>query len=127
MRTDLEQLARRVANDGWFLAAALSRYAASENLDDTGLAAQLGCPITQLTPLRLCRMPRAEAAPFQQDVRQIAERFGVRIEVLSEIVRRGVALIHLQDEGAHTNPDAAGLLLAARDRSASAARPSAGE
>lgn len=118
MDPQLERLAGRVANDPLFLAAALTRYAQSEGLDDPALAAALGCAVATLTPLRLCRMPRPEAPLFRQDVEQIAARFGVMPDLLAEVVRRGQSLLHLQDPANRTRDEPAGFLLAARDRPA---------
>ena len=113
MADRLDVLARRVQIDPNFLAAALADYARSERLDENGLAAALGCPPEQLSPLRLCRRPRAEpAAQFRRDVEQIAARFGVRAEVLAEAVRRSDALIALR----RAAPAERGTLMAARDR-----------
>jgi hypothetical protein len=107
--TPLDRLARRVLNDPFFLAAALTAFAESEGLDDAGLAARLGCELSVLTNLRLCRMPCPEAPQFWQDVEQIAERFGVDAETLAEMVRRGQGLRRFREA-------AQGTLWAARDR-----------
>jgi hypothetical protein len=109
MNPHLEHLARRLPDAPDFLACALAGYARSERLDDTGLAARLGCPVQTLTHLRLCRCPRERAPLFRQDVVQIAGRFGVDADALAEAVRRGQALYHLRDPAG-----GAGFLLAAR-------------
>ena len=61
----LDGLARRVADDRFFLASALADYARSERLDDAGLAGALGCAVDALTTLRLCRRPAGDAATFR--------------------------------------------------------------
>jgi hypothetical protein len=114
MSHHLERLARRVQNDPFFLASALAAYARSEGLDDPALAAKLGCTAVELTALRLCRMPRAEAPFFWQDVEQIARRFSVAAEVLAEVARRGQSLFHLRED-ARGQDQEPGFLLAARD------------
>lgn len=116
MSEHLERLARRVADDAFFLAPALALYARSEGLDEAALAARLECPLATLTLLRLCRMPHAQPPRFGQDIDCIATRFTVRAEVLAEVVRRGQNLLQLRATET-TAPDAAGFLLAARDRS----------
>lgn len=114
MSDSLNYLARRVADDAWFLAPALALYARSEGLDDAALAARLGCPMENLPLLRLCRMPRAEPPGFGQDVDRIAERFAVEAEVLAQVVRRGQNLLSLR--ASETPASDAGYLLAAREQ-----------
>ena len=46
------------------------------------MADLLGCKLDILSRLRLCEEPRVNC--FAEDCRQIAERFGVRVEVLEE-------------------------------------------
>src|SRR5262249_24804368 len=100
MNPYLLHLAQRVAEAPDFLASALAAYARSERLEDAGLAERLGCSVETLTHLRLCRMPRAQAPLFWQDVEQIAQRFAVTAEVLAEVVRRGQSLFHLRPASA---------------------------
>jgi hypothetical protein len=111
MSDPLDDLARRVQDDPFFLAAALAHYARSEHLDDDRLAAALGCSPQTLPALRLCRMPGAGAHPFARDVDRIAQHFRVDPDILTEAVRRWEALRRLR-EGAG---DGRGTLLAARD------------
>lgn len=111
MSKSLEALARRVANDPFFLASVLAAYARSEHLDDAGLAETLGCSAAVLTALRLCRAPRPAPRAFQQDVDRLAERFGVDADRLAEVVRYGQALPRLQAGPA----SAQGFLMAARE------------
>ncbi|HKI37990.1 MAG TPA: hypothetical protein VKA46_39415 [Gemmataceae bacterium] len=85
----LDHLAARVSGDLWFLAAALARYQQRHGLDDAALAAALGCAPTVLTSLRLCRRPGA-AAPERttdQDISDIARRFGIDPAALARIVQ----------------------------------------
>jgi hypothetical protein len=112
MTNRIDQFARVAASDPFFLGSALADYAASEHLDDAGLAAALGCQEELLTPLRLCRRPRPEPALFRADIAAIVGRFAVNADRLSEMVRRSDALIRLR--GAATQGD--GMLMAARDR-----------
>lgn len=117
MSERLDNLARRVGRDPFFLAAALDAYARSERLDERGLARALGCAPATLTPLRLCRRPRPEPAAFRADVERIAGRFGVDAATLAQLVRRADALDGLRGGTASgVGRDDAGLLLAARDR-----------
>ena len=111
MTRGIDQFARRAASDPFFLGAALADYAASEQLDDAGLASALECREELLTPLRLCRRPRPEPALFRADIKAIVERFAVNADRLSEAVRRSDALRRIQG----TAPGD-GMLMAARDR-----------
>jgi hypothetical protein len=111
MSAALDHLAARVGTDPLFLANALAEYARSEELDDDGLAAALGCVRTDLTRLRLCGAPRSDH--FRADVDAIAIHFGIDPNALTAIVRRGQSLARLRAaQPAETNP---GFLLAARD------------
>jgi hypothetical protein len=116
MNPYLTHLAQRLADAPDFLAYALAEYGRSEQMDDAALAARLGCPVETLTHLRLCRMPRAQAPLFWQDIEQIAQRFSVNAEVLAEVARRGQSLFHLRTAVASTK-DEPNFLLAARDDS----------
>jgi hypothetical protein len=55
----LDHLAGRCANDPYFLVPVLTVYQQRHGLDDAGLAAMLGCDLTVLTQLHLCRRPGA--------------------------------------------------------------------
>lgn len=102
---------RRVEGDPFFLASAMNEYAHSENLDDSRLAALLGCSVDTLSSVALCRRPRPEPSVFRHDVNRIAERFNVRADALAEIVRRADVLMEMQ----RIAPTERGLLMAARD------------
>jgi hypothetical protein len=108
----LVHLAERVADNPLFLASALAVYARSEELDDAGLAARLGCPVEQLPLVRLCRVPRSDPAERRQDVAVIAGHFHLDERVLHEAVKRAVVLERLRK----ATPSEEGLLMAARDR-----------
>ena len=112
MSDPLKRLARRVEDDRQFLASILAEYARAEGLNDAALAWKLGCPEASLTGLRLCRAPRGEPAEFRQDVRQIADGFGLDADLLTEIIRQGEAFRLLREGGV----GAPGFLMAARDR-----------
>ena len=109
MADPLDRLARRAEDEPFFLASTLALFARSEELDDESLGRFLHCPPESMAMLRLCRTPDEEAAAFQREVQQIAERFGVNADALTEAVRRGQALQRLQKTAAR------GTLLAARD------------
>jgi hypothetical protein len=87
--TPLERLAARANRDPFFLGYLLAAYQRRHGLDDAALAALLGCHDTAvLTPLRLCRRPGA-ALPLrleEQDVRDIAERFGLDASALRRVI-----------------------------------------
>jgi hypothetical protein len=78
----LKHLAARCATEPMFLAYALAAYQERHGLTDELLADVLGCTLETLTRLRLCGMPRVDC--FAQDCRQIAEKFGLKVEVLEE-------------------------------------------
>jgi hypothetical protein len=112
MSQRIESFARRVADDPFFLAPALAAYARSEGLSDEALAARLGCPVNQLSRLRLCRRPREEPEQFREDIARVAEAFSIDADVLAAAVRRADALAAFRDAASGD----AGLLMAARDR-----------
>ena len=111
MPDPLQALAQRAAGDSFFLACVLDAFARSEGLDDAGLAAFLGCPVQELTMVRLCRAPRTEPGDFWPDVTCVAGRFGIDAQRLAEAVKRGRVVSRLQT----AQPDAGGFLMAARD------------
>src|SRR5580700_4252094 len=96
MSESLKRLARRVRDDPLFVAAPLARFAESQRLDDAALAARLGCDVSVLTPLRLCRNPRPQPPHFGRDVDRIAQDCGVDADQLAEILRFGQALLAAQ-------------------------------
>jgi hypothetical protein len=108
-------LANRAAADPFFLAFALAEYAAAEGLDDAGLAARLGTAPGALPHVRLCPAPRADADGFRADVDRVAAAFGLNREALADAARHGQAVAAMR-AAAEANPEAAGALLAARDR-----------
>ena len=109
MADPLENLAKRLEADPFFLACPLRAVANSNKLDDLQLAEKPCCPQETLVPLRLCRAPAGDAAQFQKDIVLIAARFGVDADALTEMVRLGQALITMR------NGPAARTLRAARD------------
>lgn len=110
MADQLDHLARRVEGDPFFLACPLTLYAQSERLDDAGLAGKLGCTMTTLSQLKLCRAPAREGREFLDDIERIAGHFGISAEVLIEVTRRGQVLQAMQGDGGGRT------LMAARDR-----------
>ena len=112
MADPLKALAARVEGDPFFLASVLSAFARSEDLDDPGLTAALGCAPGDLTMLRLCRAPRVEGNESREDVTRIAERYGIDPERLGEVVKRGRVVRRLPAG----EPADDGFLMAARDR-----------
>jgi hypothetical protein len=111
MSDRVEALARRVEDDPDFLASALAAYARAEGLSDVELAKRLGCLLTRLSAIRLCRTPRSAAGQFQQDVDRIAAAFQIDSAVIADAVRLSEALRAL---GA--TDERGGYLMAARDR-----------
>ncbi len=78
----LEHFAARCASEPSFLAYALAAYQRRHGLSDELLAEVLGCTRDALTRLRLCGMPRTWC--FAEECQLIAERCGVRVDVLEE-------------------------------------------
>jgi hypothetical protein len=115
----LNALAARAAGDPFFLASLLATYARSEELDDARLAAALGCPVTELTMIRLCRAPRTDPKEFWEDIHQVAGRFGLSPDRLAEVVRRGRVVTRLREA---PSPEG-GYLMAARDAEEEEAPP----
>jgi hypothetical protein len=109
MANHLENLARRLESDPFFLACPLKLYQQSEGLDEGTFAVGLKCSKDALLSIRLCRAPVGEEESFLDDIERIADRFSVDADALAEAVRRGQALFHM------TSRCNAGTLLAARD------------
>lgn len=113
MNSPIWRLGRRVEDDDHFLAPLLGIVARSEGIDEMGLAQALGCSLSGLGALRLCRRPRPEPPEFEADVARISSFVGARADVLAQFVRHADALTAFrQIESASS-----GMLLAARDRS----------
>jgi hypothetical protein len=110
MTNRLENLARRLESDPFFVACPLKLYQLSERFDDESLATALKCSKESLVSIRLCRAPSGEHETFQDDIERIASRFSADADALAEALRRGQALFHMA--GGQT---ASGTLLAARD------------
>jgi hypothetical protein len=110
MTDRLENLARRLESDPFFLACPLKLYQTSERLDEDRLAAALKCPRESLVSIRLCRAPSGEYETFQDDIERIATKFSADVDALADAIRRGQALFHMAG-----GQSASGTLLAARD------------
>src|SRR3954470_25065209 len=96
MADPLSSLARRAEQRPAFLAALLGAYARSEDLDDAELADRLGCPVEQLSRLKLCRAPRSDPAEMREDVVRLAQLFGVDETALRQAVLRGRVVLRLR-------------------------------
>ncbi|HSH83149.1 MAG TPA: hypothetical protein VLA19_31845 [Herpetosiphonaceae bacterium] len=86
----LLRAADRARSEPGFLGAVLVEYETRFGLDDTALAAQLGCEIEQLARLALCRPPRADR--FRSDLELIASRIGLDPLPLARVLRLIAAL-----------------------------------
>ena len=113
MTDPLAALAAKAAGDPFFLGFALAEYARAEGLTDDRLAAHLGCPVENLTMLRLCRAPRPDPDGFRADIERAAGRFGADPGRLAAVVRQAEAAVRLRAAGPVTAE--AGFFLAARD------------
>jgi hypothetical protein len=109
MTDPIQALAKRAEDEPFFLASVLAIYAQSERLDEGGLAAALGCPVGELTMIRLCRTPQSDSPQFWEDITTLADRFGMNPTRLAEAVKRGRVLLRLRAA------KAGGALMAARD------------
>ncbi len=110
-----DRLAERASVEPFFLGFRLKAFAAREHLDDAALAARLGCPVTALAQVRLCRAPRLESsAAYREDVTAIATKFGLNPVALAEAAK--AAPPEALARAGSTAP--AGAVLAARDRGA---------
>jgi hypothetical protein len=110
MPNHLENMARRLEGDPFFLACPLMLYQKSEGHSEEALAARFQCSREALTSLRLCRAPAGEGESFHDDIERIAARFSVNADALAEAVRRGQSLFHMTSEKTESVT-----LLAARD------------
>jgi hypothetical protein len=110
MANHLENMARRLESDPFFLACPLKLYQKSEGLTEDMFAAALKGSKKALLSVRLCRAPASEEESFHDNIERIASRFSVDADALAEAVRRGQALFHMTRER-----NASGTLLAARD------------
>jgi hypothetical protein len=82
----LADLAARVADDPCFLASALAAYQRRHGLGDFALAAELHCDPSALAGLRLCRRPQPGAVGYEEDVAEIAGKFGCDRAVLRRVL-----------------------------------------
>jgi hypothetical protein len=111
MAEPLENLARRLEDDPFFLACPLKLFAESAGLAEREVATQLRCSVETLVRVRLCRAPLPEAEQFRNEIARIAETYQVDALALTDAVRRGQAIWHLrQGQAGGTRT-----LLAARD------------
>ena len=94
MSEDLRRLASRASADPWFLGWALAAYQRRHGLDDAALADKLGANDTAVVvALRLCRRP-GTAQPdrtTEDDVNEIARRFGIDAAALRRVVEEVAA------------------------------------
>ena len=96
MAEPLENLARRLANDPFFLACPLKLFAKSADLAEEQMAEKLGCSVETLTLVRLCRAPSADPGQFQKDITRIASRYRVDADALTQAVRQGQAIYSMR-------------------------------
>ncbi len=106
----LRRAAERARRRPFYLAAVLLDWAESEGMDDTALAARLGCSVADLPGVLLCRRPEGTGPTFRKDVERIADRFGLDPLRLAEAIRYADALAAIAP--AEDDP----WLIAARDR-----------
>jgi hypothetical protein len=113
----LRHAAQRAEHQPFFVASALAAYRALHNLNETELAAFLGCTPEALPRLALCRLPDASTPRFRPEVERIASFSGVNslhLAILLRDVDSTTALRRLTQSQRQTPEQ--GFLLAARDR-----------
>jgi hypothetical protein len=111
----LAKFADRASGDSFFLGHRLAASAARENLDDTALAARLGCTADVLIQVRACRAPRTDTtANFRADVTAVARAFGLTVAALADMAKPVPAAEPRAADG--PAPEPAPAVLAARDR-----------
>jgi hypothetical protein len=81
----LTHAARRAQDRPAYVAWALARVQAREGLSDEALAARLGLATVDLPRLALCLRPRLDQ--WDEDLAQIAARFGLAPGPLSAVLR----------------------------------------
>lgn len=107
----LARLAHQARERQSLLASLLFTYQEQEELDESGLAAFLGCDVAALSRLGLCHRPRAQTPSFRQDVERIARYAAANPLQLVKLIRAVEARAAIQ----HAAEAPAPLLLAARD------------
>jgi hypothetical protein len=107
----LARLAQQARERQTLLAGLLFAYQEQEGLDESGLAAFLGCAVAALPKLALCRRPRSQTPAFRTDVERIAQYASADAARLVKLIRAVEARAALQ-HAAEASP----LLLAARDQ-----------
>ena len=107
--------AQRAAQRSFFLASALRQYQDLHQLDEQGLAHDLGCAPEDLPRLALCRRPVGASATFLDDVEQLTRRFQLKDGRLLALLRQVEAMAALQTHMARASQRDS-LLQAARDR-----------
>ncbi|MBI4497317.1 MAG: hypothetical protein HY689_05405 [Chloroflexi bacterium] len=122
----LRRAAQRAAARPFFVARDLAAYMELHQVGEEALADLLGCSPEQLPRLALCRRPDPAGADFRSEVERIAQHVGARAERLAQLLREVDVVRTLRRAGPQQDRcDDRGMLLAARDRGASAA-PEAG-
>ena len=69
------------------MAPVLAAYQRRHGLDESGLAAYLGCRLPTLHALALCPRPAGEGPAVAADVRRLAARLGCHTERLASVLR----------------------------------------
>jgi len=110
----IARAANRAANDGFFLGSALEAYRGHYGFSDAQLASLLRCSVENLPRLGLCKRPDPSSSSFREDVERIAAYAVVDPLALGRLLREIDAISALRS-GRDTT-EAAGLLMAARDR-----------
>lgn len=106
----MRRAAERAVDRPEFMAWVLARYRAAERIDEDRLAVFLGISREVLDRVAVCGRPRPEL--FKEDVEAIAERFGVTVVRLVNLIRE----VEVLEAFAPMREGSGAALAAARDR-----------
>lgn len=115
----LARLAQQARERQTLLAGLLFAYQEQEELDESGLAAFLGCDAAGLPRLALCRRPHSQTPAFRADIERIAQYAGANPLQLVKLIRAVEARAALQHAAEAPSP----MLLAARDHDEAVSEP----
>jgi hypothetical protein len=119
--TILQGMAHRATMRSQYLAWVLARYSQAEQKTDEMMARMLKLPVQDLDRVRICLRPRPQL--FEDDIGQVAAKFGLDGSALAKIVRYVDSVQGMSDLESTASKREAGLLLAARARQKNAIVP----
>lgn len=117
----LQGMAHRAMMRSQYLAWVFARYSEAEQKTDEVIARMLKLPVRNLDRVRLCLRPRPQL--FEDDIGQVAARFGLDASALAKIVRHVDAVEGMSDLESIASKRETGLFMAARARRKNAIVP----